>query len=55
MHRGARDGEVRTATATLLYGKKPHVYRVIYQIDEQRQLVTVLAIRHGAREPAELH
>jgi toxin ParE1/3/4 len=39
----------------LLYGKKPHVYRVIYDIDEQRQLVTVLTIRHGAREPAELH
>lgn len=38
----------------LLYGKKPHVYRVIYEIDEQRQPGTVLAIRHGAREPAEL-
>jgi plasmid stabilization system protein ParE len=38
----------------LLYGKKPHVYRVIFEIDEQRQVVTVLTIRHGAREPAEL-
>jgi len=28
----------------LLYGNKPHVYRVIYEIDEQGQLVTVLAI-----------
>jgi plasmid stabilization system protein ParE len=33
----------------LLYGKKPHVYRVIYEIDEDRQAVLVLTIRHGAR------
>jgi len=33
----------------LLYGKKPHVYRVIYQVDEGRQVVWVLHIRHGAR------
>ena len=38
----------------LLYGKRPHVYRAIFEINERRQLVTVLAIRHGAREPAEL-
>jgi plasmid stabilization system protein ParE len=33
----------------LLYGNKPHVYRVIYEIDERRQTVRVLTIRHGAR------
>jgi mRNA-degrading endonuclease RelE of RelBE toxin-antitoxin system len=33
----------------LLYGKKPHAYRVIYEIDEGRQAVSVLTIRHGAR------
>jgi len=33
----------------LLYGKKPHVYRVIYEIDELRKAVWVLTIRHGAR------
>jgi mRNA-degrading endonuclease RelE of RelBE toxin-antitoxin system len=33
----------------LLYGKKPHVYRVIYEVDEGRQTVLVLTIRHGAR------
>jgi len=33
----------------LLYGKKPHVYRVIYEIDESRQAVMVLTIRHTAR------
>jgi toxin ParE1/3/4 len=38
----------------LLYGKKPHVYRVIYEIDDLKKLVRVLTIRHGAMEPAEL-
>ena len=33
----------------LLYGKKPHVYRVIYEVEERRQTVWVLTIRHGAR------
>jgi toxin ParE1/3/4 len=33
----------------LLYGKNPHVYRVIYEVDEGRQAVWVLTIRHGAR------
>jgi plasmid stabilization system protein ParE len=35
----------------LLHGSKPHVYRVIYAIDEQRKVVTVLHVRHGARRP----
>jgi toxin ParE1/3/4 len=34
----------------LLYGKKPEVYRVIYEAEEQRQTVWVLTIRHGARQ-----
>jgi toxin ParE1/3/4 len=34
----------------LLYGTKPHIYRVIYAVDEQRQTVSVLHIRHGARK-----
>ncbi len=33
----------------LLYGHKPHVYRVIYRVNERRQQVDVLHIRHGAR------
>jgi plasmid stabilization system protein ParE len=33
----------------LLYGEKSHVYRVIYNVDERRQVVWVLHIRHGAR------
>jgi len=34
----------------LLYGRKPNVYRAIYEIDEQNQVVTVLHIRHGRRD-----
>jgi hypothetical protein len=33
----------------LLYGKKPNVYRVIYELDEGRQAVWLLTIRYGAR------
>jgi toxin ParE1/3/4 len=33
----------------LLYGRKPHVYRVIYRVLEKRKQVDVLHIRHGAR------
>ena len=33
----------------LLYGKKPHVYRVIYEVDEGSPTVRVLTIRHGAQ------
>ena len=33
----------------LLYGEKPHLYRVIYRVDGRRRQVDVLHIRHGAR------
>lgn len=33
----------------LLYGRKPHVYRVVYHVNERRRQVDVLHIRHGAR------
>jgi toxin ParE1/3/4 len=33
----------------LLYGHKPHIYRVIYRVLEKQKLVEVLHIRHGAR------
>ena len=41
--------KLRRELRHLLYGKKPHVYRVIYQVDESRQTVWVLTVRHGAR------
>ena len=33
----------------LLYGHKPHVYRVIYRVLENQMQVNVLYIHHGAR------
>jgi len=34
----------------LLYGNKPHIYRVIYRVLEKQKQVDVLHIRHGARQ-----
>jgi toxin ParE1/3/4 len=34
----------------LLYGKKPHIYRVIYRIAERQKEVEILHIRHGAMD-----
>ncbi len=34
----------------LLYGAKPHVYRVLYEIDEAHKAVRVLTIRHAAMD-----
>jgi prevent-host-death family protein len=34
----------------LLYGAKPHAYRVLYEIDEPNKAVHVLTIRHGAMD-----
>ncbi|MGA7080838.1 MAG: type II toxin-antitoxin system RelE/ParE family toxin [Terriglobales bacterium] len=41
--------KLRRKLRHLLYGKKPHVSRVIYELDEGGQSVSVLHIRHGAR------
>jgi mRNA-degrading endonuclease RelE of RelBE toxin-antitoxin system len=45
---GAR--KVKRKLRHLLYGTKPHVYRVIYEVDERGQKVWVLTIRHAARK-----
>ena len=34
----------------LLYGKKPHIYRVIFRVIEKQKRVDVLHIRHSARD-----
>ena len=41
--------KLKRALRHLLYGNRPHVYRVIYEVDEARKTVWVLHIRHGAR------
>jgi toxin ParE1/3/4 len=47
--RGARTPEQRSLHH-LLYGRRRHRYRIIYAIDESNSIVTVLHIRHGARD-----
>ena len=34
----------------LLYGRRPHVCRIIYEIKKRSSRVDVLHIRHGARD-----
>ncbi|MDE3180360.1 MAG: type II toxin-antitoxin system RelE/ParE family toxin [Acidobacteriota bacterium] len=38
----------------LLYARKPHIYRVIYEVDEGRQAVRILTIRYSARRTLEV-
>lgn len=33
----------------LLFGKKPHIYRIIFSVDKRNHVVNVLHIRHGVR------
>jgi len=33
----------------LLYGHKPHIYRVLHRVSEEEKQVQVLRIRHGAQ------
>jgi plasmid stabilization system protein ParE len=35
----------------ILYGNKPHFYRILYTIDEAAKVVNIAQIRHGARKP----
>lgn len=34
----------------LLYGDKPHIYRVIFRVTDKSNQVNVVHIRHGARK-----
>lgn len=42
--------QARASIRQLLYGKRPHIYRIIYAIDEVGRTVDILHIRHGARD-----
>ncbi len=35
----------------LLYGNKPHIYRILFAISESEFTVNIAQIRHGARKP----
>lgn len=49
-YRGAAAPD-NAALRHLLYGNRPHIYRIIYSIDELSAQVNVAQIRHGARHP----
>jgi len=36
----------------ILYGNKPHVYRILYRIHVETTSVRIVHIRHGARRPS---
>jgi plasmid stabilization system protein ParE len=36
----------------LHYGRKPHVYRIFFTIDDRAKVVHVVHLRRGARRPA---
>ncbi|HEY6389740.1 MAG TPA: type II toxin-antitoxin system RelE/ParE family toxin [Bryobacteraceae bacterium] len=38
----------------LLYGRKPHIYRLIYRVLEKQKQVEILHIRHGAMRAFEI-
>ena len=45
----APDPLLRTFQARyLLYGRRPHLYRILYRVFEEQRIVEVLHIRHGA-------
>ncbi len=47
--RGAVTAE-SLAHRQILYGKKPHIYRIIYLVEHEEQAVQIVHLRHGARD-----
>jgi toxin ParE1/3/4 len=44
-------GDTRRDLRQLLYGRKPNVYRILFEIDETTGKVRIFGIRHGAQKP----
>ena len=36
----------------LIYGRKPHAYRIFFTIDDDAEVVRVVHVRRGARKPS---
>jgi len=34
----------------MLFGTKPHICRIIYAVDSSKKIVSILHVRHGARD-----
>lgn len=39
----------------LLYGSKPHIYRIIFSLDEESKQVNIVHVRHSARSGLGIH
>lgn len=39
------------AVREIIYGNKPHFYRVLYELNDESERVYVLTIRHGRQLP----
>ena len=51
--RAPRMGKVTRQDKTvreIVYGNKPHLYRVLYEVDDEARQVHVLSIWHGKRQ-----
>lgn len=51
MAREAR--EAKREIRCLLFGKRRHAYRILFEVDEARNTVWALHIRHGALQDVE--
>lgn len=49
----APESGARRTVHQLLYGRRPHVYRILFEVADSQGTVFVLHIRHGARRPDE--
>ena len=41
----------RLNARSILYGKRPHTYRIFYRVDENADVVFILHIRHCRQKP----
>jgi toxin ParE1/3/4 len=48
----AKSSHWRQPVRVLSYGRKPHVYRVFFTVDDNEEVVHVVHVRRGARRPA---
>jgi len=48
---GAETHENKTVRQ-VIYGNKPHLYRILYDIDDADQRIDILSIWHGKRLPS---
>ncbi len=49
--RAAEDRKSSRELRQLLYGKRPHVFRAIFTVDENASIVWILRIRRAQRRP----